>query len=125
MKHIHTTHAPKAIGPYSQAVLVNNFLYTSGQIAINPETHELISGDVADETHQVMKNLKAVLAEAGATFEKVIKTTIFLKDMNDFPLVNEIYGSYLHEGAYPARETVQVAKLPMDVQIEISMIALV
>ena len=125
MKHINTHQAPKAIGPYSQAVLVNNMLFTSGQIAIDPATNELIEGDVSAETHRVMQNLKALLEEAGTSFDQVIKTTIFLKDMNDFPVVNKVYGSYLTEGKFPARETVQVAKLPKDVQIEISMIALV
>lgn len=125
MKHIFTPKAPKAIGPYSQAVLIENTLYTSGQIPINPDTGALIQGTVGEETHQVMRNLEAVLAEAGTSFDKVIKATIFLKDMNDFPIVNEIYGSYLTEGKYPARETVQVAKLPMDVQVEISMIVAV
>ncbi|MDO5655414.1 MAG: RidA family protein [Flavobacteriaceae bacterium] len=123
MKHINTNQAPQAIGPYSQGVMVNNMLFLSGQIALNPENRELISGDAGDETHQIMKNLSAVLHEAGASFDNVVKTTIFLKNMDDFPLVNEVYGSYLKEGKYPARETVQVAKLPKDVQVEISMIA--
>ena len=125
MQHINTPNAPKAIGPYSQAVIVNNLVYTSGQIAIDPDNNELIEGDVAAETHQVMKNLAAILGEAGTSFDRVVKTTIFLKDMNDFGTVNEIYGSYLKEGLYPARETVEVAKLPKNVNIEISMIALV
>lgn len=125
MQYINTTNAPKAIGPYSQAVVVNNVIYTSGQIAINPENNEMIEGDVAAETHQVMKNLAAILTEAGTSFDRVIKTTIFLKSMDSFPVVNEIYGSYLKEGMLPARETVEVSKLPKDVQVEISMIALV
>ena len=125
MQQINTPNAPKAIGPYSQAVIVNNLVYTSGQIAIDPDNNELIEGDVAAETHQVMKNLAAILGEAGTSFDRVVKTTIFLKDMNDFGTVNEIYGSYLKEGLYPARETVEVAKLPKNVNIEISMIALV
>lgn len=125
MKHINTDSAPKAIGPYSHAVVVNNMVYTSGQVAMNPETNELVTSGVGDETQQVMKNLAAILKEAGTSFDKVIKATIFLKDMDTFPVVNEIYGSFLTEGAYPARETVEVARLPRDVNVEISMIALI
>ena len=125
MKHINTDLAPKAIGPYSHAVVVNNMVYTSGQVAMNPETNELINSGVGDETHQVMKNLEAILKEAGTSFDKVVKATIFLKDLSSFPSVNESYGSYLTEGAYPARETVEVARLPRDVNVEISMIALI
>lgn len=125
MKHINTDSAPKAIGPYSHAVVVNNMVYTSGQVAMNPETNELVTSGVGDEAHQVMRNLEAILKEAGTSFDKVIKATIFLKDMSSFPIVNEIYGSYLTEGAYPARETVEVARLPRDVNVEISMIALI
>jgi len=119
---INTNEAPSAIGPYSQAVKVNGVLYTSGQIAINPQTSELEIDDLNHETNLVMNNLKAVLKEANMSFKNVVKTTIFLKDMNDFAQVNEIYASYF-EGNYPARETVQVAKLPKDVNVEISMIA--
>ena len=119
---IQTNQAPSAIGPYSQAVKVNGMLFTSGQIAINPQTSELEIDDLDHETHLVMNNLKAVLKEANMSFANVVKTTIFLKDMNDFAVVNEIYASYF-EGDYPARETVQVAKLPKDVNVEISMIA--
>ena len=125
MKHINTPNAPAAIGPYSHAVIVNNMVYTSGQVAIDPQTNELVDGDVAAEAHQVMKNLAAILGEVGTSFDRVIKTTIFLQDMDAFPIVNEVYGSYLKEGLYPARETVEVARLPRDVQVEISMIALV
>lgn len=120
---INTTKAPQAIGPYSQAVSINNLLFISGQIPMNPETGEIVSGGVDEETHQVMRNLKAILEEAGASFSTAIKTSIFLKNMDDFALVNEIYASYFEQGNYPARETVQVSKLPKDVNVEISMIA--
>ena len=122
MKRVNTDKAPAAIGPYSQAVEHNGVLYVSGQIPINPENGELLIG-IKEETHQVMKNLKAILENKGLSFDEVIKTTIFLKDMADFAVVNEIYGSYFTEGNYPARETVQVAKLPKDVSLEISLIA--
>ncbi len=125
MKHINTPNAPAAIGPYSHAVVVNGMVYTSGQVAMNPDTKEIVSSGVADETHQVMKNLEAILKEVGTSFDKVIKATIFLQNMDDFPTVNEVYGSYLTEGKFPARETVQVARLPRNVNVEISMIALV
>lgn len=125
MEYINTPNAPKAIGPYSHAVVVNGMVYTSGQVAMNPETSELVTSGVADEAHQVMKNLAAILEEVGSSFDKVIKATIYLKSMDDFPVVNEVYGSYLSEGKFPARETVQVGKLPRDVSVEISMIALV
>jgi 2-iminobutanoate/2-iminopropanoate deaminase len=121
-KIIQTNQAPSAIGPYSQAIKVNGMLFTSGQIAINPNTNELEIDNLTHETHLVMSNLNAVLNEAGMDFSNVIKTSIFLKDMNDFVLINEIYASYF-EGDFPARETVQVAKLPKDVNVEISMIA--
>jgi 2-iminobutanoate/2-iminopropanoate deaminase len=121
-KIIQTNQAPSSIGPYSQAVKINGTLFTSGQIAINPNTSELEIGDLTHETNLVMSNLKAVLNEAKMDFSNVVKTSIFLKDMNDFVLINEIYASYF-DGEYPARETVQVAKLPKDVNVEISMIA--
>lgn len=121
-KTIHTTNAPQAIGPYSQAIAAGNILFISGQIPADPETREIIH-EIDAATHRVMKNLEAILNEAGASFSNVVKTSIFLKDMNDFATVNEIYASYFTDGSYPARETVQVAKLPADVKIEISMIA--
>ncbi|MBW7870402.1 MAG: RidA family protein [Flavobacteriia bacterium] len=121
-KTIHTTKAPQAIGPYSQAIAAGNMLFISGQIPADPETREIIH-EIDAATHRVMKNLEAILNEAGASFSNVVKTSIFLKDMNDFATVNEIYASYFTDGSYPARETVQVAKLPADVKIEISMIA--
>lgn len=119
---IQTSLAPQAIGPYSQAVLVNGFLYTSGQIAIDPSTNEYFQRDIEFETHQVMKNLKAILDEAGMDFNHVIKTTIFLQDMGEFASMNAIYSSYF-TGNFPARETVQVSVLPKNARVEISMIA--
>lgn len=121
---ITTSKAPAPIGPYSQAVLSGNILYTSGQIAFNPETMALVLDDIKTETKQVMENMKAVLTEAGMTFENVVKTSIFISDMNNFSQINEVYGSYFNEDTAPARETVQVARLPKDVNVEISMIAI-
>ena len=121
-KIISTTNAPAAIGPYSQANFVNGVLYISGQIPIDPATGNLVDG-IEKETHQVMKNLKAILEEAGLSFSSVVKATIFLKSMDDFAAMNEIYASYLDANSYPARETVQVACLPKNVSVEISMIA--
>jgi 2-iminobutanoate/2-iminopropanoate deaminase len=119
---IETSLAPKPIGPYSQAVMANGFLFTSGQIAIDPSTNEYFERDVEFETHLVMKNLQAILDEAGLDFSRVVKTSIFLKDMNDFSKVNAIYSSYF-TGNYPARETVQVSVLPKNARVEISMVA--
>ena len=123
-KIIKTENAPKPIGPYNQAVIAGNYMYISGQIALNPKNGELIISEIKKETTQVMENLKAILIEASLTFENVVKTTIFLSDMNDFSNVNEIYGSYLNNSTAPARETVQVSKLPVGVNVEISMIAM-
>ena len=120
---INTSNAPEPIGPYNQAVLVGNTLYTSGQIAINPETSELVIDDISKETHQVMKNLKSVLAEANMNFENVIKTTIFISDMHNFSKINEVYATYFNSETAPARETVEVANLPKFVNVEISCIA--
>jgi len=122
-KIIFTTEAPAPIGPYNQAVLVGNTLYTSGQIALDPVSMELIMDDIETETQQVMQNMKAVLAAAGMTFENVIKTSIFIMNMADFSRINAVYASYFDEATAPARETVQVACLPKNVNIEISMIA--
>ena len=122
-KIIQTSHAPAPIGPYNQAVLAGNTLYISGQIPMDPETNKLISGSIQDETHQVMKNLKAVLNEAGLSFDHVIKASIFVKDMDQFAEINEAYGSYFNSDDAPARETVEVANLPKYVNVEISMIA--
>ena len=122
-KIINTSKAPAPIGPYNQAILSGNTLYTSGQIALHPETMELVLDDIKTETTQVMENMKAVLIEAGMTFENVIKTSIFISDMNNFSQINEVYGSYFNEATAPARETVEVANLPKFVNVEISMIA--
>lgn len=122
-KIINTEKAPAPIGPYNQAILTGNTLYTSGQIALNPVTMELVMDSVEVETHQVMKNLEEVLAAAGMTFENVIKTSIFISDMNNFSKINEIYSQYFDEATAPARETVEVANLPKYVNVEISMIA--
>ena len=122
-KIIFTEKAPAPIGPYNQAVLVGNMLYTSGQIAINPATNELVLENIETETKQVMENLKAVLEAAEMTFENVIKVSIFISDMNNFSKINTIYGAYFNEATAPARETVQVAGLPKNVNVEISAIA--
>jgi 2-iminobutanoate/2-iminopropanoate deaminase len=122
-KIILTEKAPAPIGPYNQAVLVGNMLYTSGQIAINPLTNELVLDNIETETKQVMENLKAVLEAAEMTFENVIKVSIFISDMNNFSKINAIYGAYFNEATAPARETVQVAGLPKNVNVEISAIA--
>ena len=122
-KIIFTEKAPAPIGPYNQAVLVGNMLYTSGQIAINPLTNELVLENIETETKQVMENLKAVLEAAEMTFENVIKVSIFISDMNNFSKINSIYGAYFNEATAPARETVQVAGLPKNVNVEISAIA--
>ncbi|KMQ70750.1 RidA family protein [Chryseobacterium koreense] len=121
-KIISTDKAPAAIGPYSQANLANGILYISGQIPVNAQTGKLEEG-IENATHQVMKNLEAILAQAGMTFKNVVKATIFLKNMDDFSAMNEIYASYLDPESFPARETVQVSCLPKNVDIEISMIA--
>jgi 2-iminobutanoate/2-iminopropanoate deaminase len=125
MKKIITSkNAPSPIGPYNQAVIANGFMYISGQVGMNPKTGKIIKDSISDETEQVMKNLSSILNEASIGFENVVKTTIFLSDMNDFSLVNEVYGKYFDEDTAPARETVQVSKLPLGVNVEISMIAL-
>jgi 2-iminobutanoate/2-iminopropanoate deaminase len=120
---ITTDKAPAPLGPYNQAVLVNDTLYLSGQIPLIPSTMELVEGDLEAETKQVMQNLKAVLEAANMGFEDVVKTSIFLNDMNNFAAVNEVYGSYFDHATAPARETVEVANLPKFVRIEISMVA--
>lgn len=121
-KIIQTSGAPAPIGPYSQAVQAGSLLFLSGQVAINPATGAIEATDITEETHQVMHNLKAVLAEAGTDFNAVVKTTIFLSDMAHFAEVNEVYGKYF-SGHFPARETVAVKGLPKNVNVEISMIA--
>ena len=121
-KIIETSSAPSPIGPYSQAVLSGHTLYVSGNIAIQPETGQLILSSIEEETHQVMKNIGAILNAAEMNYSNIVKAGIFLKDMNDFTKVNEIYGSYFQKD-FPARETVQVSRLPKDVNVEISVIA--
>jgi 2-iminobutanoate/2-iminopropanoate deaminase len=120
---INTAKAPAPIGPYSQAIAAGNFIFISGQVAINPATGELVLDDIKTETLQVMENIKAVLLEAGIDFSHIVKTTIFLKDMQSFGQVNEVYGSYFTD-KFPARETVAVAGLPKNVNVEISVTAI-
>jgi 2-iminobutanoate/2-iminopropanoate deaminase len=119
---IYTKKAPEPIGPYSQGIKAGNTIYLSGQIAIDPATGEMSHSDVVQQTKQVMENIAALLEASGAAWENVAKTTIFLHDMNDFPKVNQVYGSYFKEG-FPARETVQVSRLPKDALVEISVVA--
>lgn len=121
---INTPDAPQPIGPYNQAILVKDMLYISGQIAINPETGELETKDLRDETHRVMNNLKAVLKAAGMSLQNVVKTSIFISDMHNFSIINEVYATYFDESTAPARETVEVANLPKFVNVEISAIAI-
>ncbi|WP_246946023.1 RidA family protein [Bacillus pinisoli] len=123
MKVVQTVKAPQAIGPYSQGIIVNNMFYSSGQIPLTAEG-DLITGTIQEETHQVFKNLEAVLQEAGASLQSVVKTTVFLSDMNDFAAFNEVYSEYFTSNK-PARSCVQVARLPKDVKVEIEVIALV
>ncbi|KAH8549414.1 endoribonuclease L-PSP [Umbelopsis sp. PMI_123] len=120
---VQTSKAPSAIGPYSQAIKVNNLVYTSGQIPVIPETGELVEGGIQEQTHQVMKNLGEVLKASGSSLNRVVKTTVFLKNMNDFVAMNEIYGTYFPE-TKPARSAVEVARLPKDVQVEVECVAL-
>ncbi|MGY5849370.1 RidA family protein [Salegentibacter sp. F14] len=122
-KIIKTSNAPAPIGPYNQAVMSGNMLFISGQIAINPQSGELETSDLTKETGLVMENLKAILKEAGLSFENVIKTSIFISDMNNFGKINEVYGRYFDPETAPARETVEVANLPKFVNVEISAIA--
>ena len=121
---INSDQAPEPIGPYSQAVKAGNFLFVSGQIAINRATGVMVTSSIPNETNQVMANLEAILKEAGTSFNNVVKCTIFLKDMNTFPKVNETYGKYFTNSP-PARETVEVSRLPKDVNVEISCIAII
>ncbi|HLB59037.1 MAG TPA: RidA family protein [Bdellovibrionota bacterium] len=119
---ISTDKAPAAIGPYSQAVMAGNFIFLSGQIPLDPKTGQIVSGDIKAQTERVFENLKAVLAAVNLTFDQVIKTTVYLQDMNEFAAMNEVYGNYFTKN-YPARATVQVARLPKDVKVEIELIA--
>lgn len=124
MREVITTHeGPKAIGPYSQAIKAKGFVFVSGQVALDPVTNTLVSGDVAFQTDRVIKNLNGILTAAGTSLEKVVKSTVFLKNMNDFAAMNEVYAKYF-SSAPPARSTVEVARLPKDVLVEIDVIAL-
>ena len=120
---IATNDAPKAIGPYSQAVRYGGLLYLSGQIPLDPQTNQLVAGDIAAQTEQVIANLRAVLESAGSSLDKVLKTTVFLKSMDEFPAMNEVYGRHFATNP-PARSTVEVARLPKDVRVEIDAIAI-
>jgi 2-iminobutanoate/2-iminopropanoate deaminase len=120
---VSTPNAPKAIGPYSQAIKANGFIFVSGQVAFDPATGNLISGGIEQQTEQVMKNLSAILQAAGSSWDKVVKTSVFLKNMSEFGQMNEVYGKFL-KNAPPARSTVEVARLPRDVSVEIDVIAL-
>lgn len=122
LEQVHSDEAPKAIGPYSQAIICGDLVFCSGQTPIDPATGQLVPGDVKDQAHRVMHNLKAVLAKAGVSFAQVVKATIYLKDLGDFAAVNGVYESYL-SAPYPARVTVEVARLPMDCLVEIDAIA--
>lgn len=119
---IYTEKAPKPIGPYSQAIIAGDFIFTSGQIPIDPKTNQLVQGDIKEQTKQVLENLKAILEEAGVTFDDVVKVTVYMKDLNEFSAMNEIYSEYF-KNSPPARTTVEVSRLPRDVKIEIDLIA--
>ena len=118
-----TEHGPKAIGPYSQAVKANGFVFTAGQVALDPATGSMVGTEIKAQTQRVMENLKGIVEAAGSSLHKVVKTTVFLKDMNDFAAMNEIYASYF-PSAPPARSTVEVARLPKDARVEIEVVAL-
>lgn len=122
-KIVSTKAAPAAIGPYSQGNIFGNLLFTSGQVPLDPETGAIVGTTIEEQTEQVFKNVKAILEEAGSSFDKVLKTTVFIKDMNDFAAMNAIYAKYFTEGSYPSRSAVEVARLPKDVLVEIETIA--
>lgn len=124
LQKVQTPDAPAAIGPYSQAVVANGFVYTAGQIPLDPQSMQMVEGGIAEQTERVMRNLEAVLQAAGAGFDTVVKTTVFLRDMNDFTAMNEVYGRFLGDAA-PARSTVQAARLPRDAAVEIECVAAV
>lgn len=121
-KTIYTEKAPKPIGPYSQAIVAGDFIFTSGQIPIDPKTNQIVQGDIKEQTKQVLENLKAVLEAAGATFDDVVKVNVYMRDLNEFPAMNEVYSEYF-KNSPPARTTVEVSRLPRDVKIEIDLIA--
>ena len=122
MQTVHTDNAPAAIGPYSQAIVANGFVFTAGQVPFDPRTMQLVEGDIAAQTEQVMKNVTAILRQAGTDLSSVVKTTVFLRDMNDFAAMNEVYARHFGDHK-PARSTVQVARLPRDVAVEIEAVA--
>ena len=124
-KAINTNKAPLPVGPYNQAVMVKNTLYISGQVALNPTNNELIQGSIDEESHQIMKNIESILREAGLDFKNVVRSKIYLTDMSNFSKVNEVYGSYFEKGHEPARTTIEVSGLPLGVDVEIDMIAVV
>ena len=124
-KAINTDKAPLPVGPYNQAVMIKNTLYISGQVALNPTNNELIQGSIDEETHQIMKNIESILKEASLDFKNVVRSKIYLTDMSNFSKVNEVYGSYFEKGHEPARTTIEVNGLPLDVDVEIDMIAVV
>ena len=124
-KAINTNKAPMPVGPYNQAVMVKNTLYISGQVALNPTNNELIKGSIDEESHQIMKNIESILKEAGLDFKNVVRSKIYLTDMSNFSKVNEVYGSYFEKGHEPARTTIEVSGLPLGVDVEIDMIAVV
>jgi len=124
-KTINTNKAPLPVGPYNQAVMVKNTLYISGQVALNPNNNELIQGSIDEESHQIMKNIESILKEAGLDFKNVVRSKIYLTDMSNFSKVNEVYGSYFEKGHEPARTTIEVSGLPLGVDVEIDMIAVV
>ena len=124
-KAINTNKAPLPVGPYNQAVMVKNTLYISGQVALNPTSNELIQGSIGEESHQIMKNIESILKEAGLDFKNVVRSKIYLTDMSNFSKVNEVYGSYFEKGHEPARTTIEVSGLPLGVDVEIDMIAVV
>tara|TARA_B100000678_G_C18227206_1_gene509344 strand:+ start:3691 stop:4071 length:381 start_codon:yes stop_codon:yes gene_type:complete len=124
-KIINTKKAPLPVGPYSQAIMVNNTLYISGQVALNPENNELIEGSVEKESYQIMENIKSILNESGLSFKNVVRSKIYLTDMNNFSKVNQVYGSYFEKGQEPARTTIEVSGLPLGVGVEIDMIAVI
>ena len=124
-KIINTKKAPLPVGPYSQAIMVNNTLYISGQVALNPEKNELIEGSIEKESYQIMENIKSILNESGLSFKNVVRSKIYLTDMDNFSKVNQVYGSYFEKGQEPARTTIEVSGLPLGVGVEIDMIAVV
>ena len=124
-KAINTNKAPLPVGPYNQAVMIKNTLYISGQVALNPTNNELIQGSIDEESHQIMKNIESILKEAGLDFKNVVRSKIYLTNMSNFSKVNEVYGSYFEKGHEPARTTIEVSGLPLGVDVEIDMIAVV